>query len=81
MSYTTKLILLNYGEVSHRHFQSKYIRKTLLDSSSVFYIKPLLHYLRHLLPSAYLCGLRQYMDASLQLFPFERVRLDEVQNL
>lgn len=24
MSYTTKLILLNYGEVSHRHFQSKY---------------------------------------------------------
>ena len=26
MSYTTKLILFNYGEVSHRHFQSKYRR-------------------------------------------------------
>ena len=38
MSYTTKLILFNYGEVSHRHFQSKYIRKTLLDQQC------LLHY-------------------------------------
>ncbi len=37
MSYTTKLILLNYGEVSHRHFQSKYIRKTLLDQQCLCY--------------------------------------------